>query len=495
MPFGRKVDYTELLGGFGEKLRGAKRELILEGDTDYCYAPEYMGNKSIYLKFHPKTRELIVHDGACAKVYADGELIYAYQLFDRFKPGGKRIGGDTHGAITSTRDSVFFGGWAYADVSLKDSNLTFTKKYSHIHRIGVDGRKVDLVWWDGPGTESSYVGEVTDMLFSPKDDAVYFTRADGGSDIWKLDLNTMRVARAAAAGNMYKMELFDDAIVTGGPIWSGSGGAIVVYSLRDGSLTTYTSAVGRYAGSTLTNVNGQVVQYMNSLWLFSFGAVVLFRPKTGERYQFPFFRFSSSPYVAGRRSQKAYVGGTPVVAVNPWDSSDFLNGVAGLLLRFETPVPQIIMPTGCVYGLETDGKRLYIASAPQNHIYRGGNPVNYEPGRGGVFAVPVGEVFKKPFAPVEFRDSIYNWAAYNYYLGVPINGFSRKVLKVNAPAAFTMNVVVYHLWSTPDYDETFNVNLSSGWNTIDLSSYDGLVAAAPTSNVSGWTHTKLILEP
>jgi len=469
-----------------------EKSLVLEDTTDYCYAPEWWNHKAIFLKFHPKTKELIVHDGVCAKVYADGRLIYRYQKFDIFKPGGKRFGGDTHGAITATSDSVFFGGFAYADVSLNENNLLFTNKYSHIHRIESDGSTVDLIWYDGPGTDTSYKPEVTDMLYSPKDNAIYFTRGDGGTDIWKLDLNTMQVTQVTNTGkSLLKMELFDDMIITGGPDGYGSSGHIVIYNLRNNTTTTITSTSNATA---IYNMSGQVVQYMNRVWIFGSGSIIEFEPKYNLLSQFPFFRFAKALKVVGRRSQKVYIGGTPVLAVNPMDLNDEPRIPAGFLLRFETPVPQIVMPTGYVTGLETDGKYIYIASTPQNHSYRG-NPVTYEPGRGSIFAVPVTEIFRKPFAPIEFHDEVSNWATGNYYLGVPINGFSRKILKVNAPSAFTLRLMFYYIWPSTTFNEQLDVNLNAGWNTIDISSYSGIVAIAPTSNVSETVFYKLILEP
>jgi hypothetical protein len=481
----------DLRRSFSEALIERDRILVLEGATDYCYCPEWTANKHMYLKFHPKTRELIVHDGTCAKVYADGELIYAYEYFDRFKPGGKRFEGDSWGAITNTENSVFFGGFVYADVSLSGNNLTFENKYSHIHRIGPDGRTVDLVWYDGPGTTTTYVGEVTDMLYSPKDNAVYFTRGDGGVDIWKLDLDTMKVSQVTTTGrSLLKMELYDDRIFTGGP------GCIVVYNLRDGTTTTITSVNGLYIDGTPRTMDGQVVHYMNRVWIFGSGSVIEFIPEYNLYYQLPFFRFNKTPKVVGKRSQKVYIGGTPVLAVNPADSSTGVRMPAGFLMRFEGPAPQIIMPVGHTTGLETDGRYLYIVSQPQNALYRG-NPVNYEPGRGGVFTIPVNEVFRKPLAPVAIQDEVSNWVAGDYYLGVPINGFSKRILKVRAPATFTLRLVFYYIWpATPnDYAELVDVSLSTGMNTIDISSYDGIVIIAPTSNVSGTTYIKLILEP
>jgi hypothetical protein len=472
-------------------------KLVLEGATDYCYAPEWFANKYIFLRFHPKTRELIIHNGACAKVYADGELIYSYQLFDKIKFGGKKFGGDTWGSITNNEDSVFFGGFAYADTSLNGSSLTFVNKYSHIHRIASDGRTIDLLWYDGPGTATSYKPEVTDMLYSPKDDAIYFTRGDGGTDIWKLDLSTMYVTQVTNTGkSLLKMELFNDMIITGGPDGYGSGGHIVIYNLKDGTANVVTSATGVFIDGTPRFMNGQVVQYFENIYIFGSGAVINYEPKYNAFFQFPFFRFKKANKVGGRRSQKAYVNGIPVIAVNQYDGNAELRTPASVLVRLDHPSPQIIMPMGYVSGLETDGKYLYTAVAPQNTLYST-NSVNYQPGRGGVFAMPVSSVMSKPLAPVEFQDEIYNWTAGDYYLGVPINGFSKRVLKVRAPAAFTLKLFFHYLWpaATDVTAEENDVSLSAGMNTIDLSSYDGLVAATPSANVSGYTLIKLILEP
>jgi hypothetical protein len=469
--------------------------LVLETNTDYCFAPELFANKFIYLKFHPKTRELIVHDGSCAKVYADGNLIYSYELLDSLKPGGKKFGGDTHGAIVNTKDSVFFGGFAFADVSLDNDTLTFINKYSHIHKIGPDGREINLVWYDGPGTNTSYVGEVTDMLYSPKDEAIYFTRGDGGYDIWKLDLNTMYVSKVTNIGNVYKMELYDDIIITGGPTWDAPG-YVVLYDLKNNTTKVVNTIENRYL-NTFPAMTGQVVQYMNSIYVFGNGGVCALYPKFDYDacYMHPFFRFNYNSMVVGKRSQKVYIGGIPIVAVNVREATSIPYSPAGLLMKFDPIEPQIIMTTGFVTGLETDGKYLYVASAPNNHIYyRPNNVVNYEPGRGGIFAIPVSDILGKPITPVVFNDEVYNWDTDTWYLGVPISGFSKKILKVKTPSSFTLRVVVYPIFYKPNFDQYFEVDLSSGWNTIDLSSYEGIVAVSPKTNVNV-AILQLILEP
>ena len=492
------------IASYGEFKRALTEELTFLRDLklpvmpDYCFAPEWFAHKAIFLAIHPKTKELIVHDGVCAKVYANDELIYSYEHFDKFKPGGKRFAGDTHGAITITDSEVYFGGFAYSDVSLSDHNLIFVNKYTHIHRIREDGRTVDLVWHDGPGTETTYVGEVTDMQYSPKENAVLFTRGDGGADIWKLDLNTMQVERVTYTHlSILKMELYDDTIVTGGPDGYGSDGHIVRLNLRDYTVTTYTSA-GNYITGTievLRKMSGQVIQYYNRFWAFGSGYAVEIEPKWNWiRMQFPFFRFSRPLMVVGRRSQKAYVAGVPILAVNPWDTNDEPRASAGFLLRWDVPVPQIVMQTGYVSGLATDGKYLYIAGSPQNALFRG-NPVNYEPGRGNIIVMPVSDVFSKPKTPVIVTDEYADWAANDIRLGVPLAGFTKKVLKVKAPTAMTLRVYNYYNWPASAFVETSDVSLSAGWNTIDLSPYDGIVGIAPTTNITDITYMTLVLIP
>jgi len=491
------IDSSILTGAIMADLVRKDRVLVLEGETNYCYAPEWWSHKTFWLKFHPKTKELIVHNGVCAKVYADGELIYAYQLFDRFKPGGKRFGGDTWGAIASTEDSVFFGGFAYADTSLSDSNLTFVNKYSHIHRIGSDGRTISLVWYDGPGTTTSWVGEVTDMLYSPKDYAIYFLRGDGGTDIWKLDLSSMQVSRATNTGlSLFKMELLYDTIYAIGNDPSSGNGVIVKYSLQDYTTTIINSVTGVHMSNTPVRLYGQIVQYLNRLWAFGIGGVVSIEPKWNEYRQMPFFNLSYAPRIVGLRSQKAYVMGLPFIPVNPIEMDDEPACNTGFLLRFDPLNPMLVMPTGYVSGMETDGRSLYIGTSPQNHNYTV-TPVNYEPGVGGVFEIPVATLLGKPFSPIHIHDRIWNWTSDTYHLGIPTTGYSKKILRINAPSSFTLNIVFYSLTynGIKIFPENTTVNLNAGWNKIDLSSYEGVVAMAPTSDVGGYTWMDFILIP
>jgi len=120
--------------------------------------------RSLYIGFHPISRNMIVHDGHAAKVYSNGEVIYRNEKLG--KP--PRAAANTYAALTWSKDLLFIGGWLKAppgmiEVSQYERILKYQgmrMKYSHIHMI-YDDDKVEILWsrkWDDKIPPNNWYG-------------------------------------------------------------------------------------------------------------------------------------------------------------------------------------------------------------------------------------------------------------------------------------------------------------------------------------------------
>jgi Uncharacterized protein conserved in archaea len=61
-------------------------------------------------------------------------------------------------------------------------------------------------------------------------------------------------------------------------------------------------------------------------------------------------------------------------------------------------VPQLVTSMGYVSGMATDGRYLYLGTSYADHT----GVYTYRAGDGGVFALPISELFRKPWNPMRF---------------------------------------------------------------------------------------------
>ena len=502
-----------------------KRTLVPEGYTPY--AEVGMGHhqfRSFYIGFQPRSKALVIHEGQAGTVFLDGELTYSYEKIGR----PPKAGGDTHGAMTTSRDLLFFGGWIKAPAGLTpDRRQDMREKYSHIHSLDENGR-VELLWlrkWDpGLGT-SEWYGEVTDLVYDEHTNSIFFTRADGFSELglWRLDLSSGSAEYLIKGHTAYKMELKDDKLfVTEFNPALNSNSAIIVYDMLTGAdarITEFASAFDAGATVSLPRQGGQIVQLQNRLLAFFRGFVLqisaskirnietgkLGKPSSESQLSsedfvaYPFFEAFSPedgmPYhVGGLRGQKVYINGIPFLALVPWDHlSEVLSRTdEAFLLRVDGAVPQIVATAGSVSGIATDGQSVYIGASYANHT----GVYTYRAGAGGVFELPVKEVFSKPWTPVRMwlwdgeyepgKSGVKGW-----FGGIPVKGFWRKRLKVRASEPVKLAVREFTFLPGAQTDE--EVQLNEGWNAVDLSDYYDMVAFSLSSRVK--LEAELAMDP
>jgi hypothetical protein len=221
--------------------------------------------RSLYLGFHPATGDLVVHEGQTARLYTDGIPIYSMELLG----SPPRAGGDTHGAITHSRDILFFGGWVKAPPGILDGRQDMRNKYSHIHSLDEKG-KVELLWsrkWDNNLDTSHWYGEVTDMIYDEHEDAIYFSRADGHAELglWRINLSVRRAEQLIDGQTLYKMELKDDKLYATefNPTQRGES-SILVYDLHNDTQSRFSQfklGVEPEVTVKMHRIGGQIVQF------------------------------------------------------------------------------------------------------------------------------------------------------------------------------------------------------------------------------------------
>lgn len=471
-----------------------------------------MGNnqfRCFYMVFHPVNNALVVHEGNSGRVYMNGELIYSYSLIGR----APRAGGDTHGAITWSRDLVFIGGWVKAPAGLLVStDRTLAKqdmreKYSHIHTIDADG-KVELLWsrkWDDKLPPNHWYGEVTDLLYDGHEDALYFSRADGYAELglWRISLSDRKAEWLIRHRTVYKIELKDDKIFATvfNPAHLESS-SIVIYDTISGEsrfIEEFDFALEPGKVVSVKRDGGQIVQVQNKIISFYGGVMIASDPYRDEHRLYPFLEvvgpeFKRPAYIPGLRAQKAYPLGIPIIAVNPSEglTEPALRTTLGLLIRVDPVVPQIITLTGFISGMISDGEYLYLGASYANHC----PAYTYRTGDGGIFTIPIRELFTKPWTPIriwlfdgKYEQNITGISG--WFGGIPLKGFAVKKLRVYTSSDVKMKIAEYNLLTKISEDY---ISLASGWNMIDLSSYYEIVAFSFNGDVDK-VLAEIILDP
>ncbi|MEM0027353.1 MAG: DUF2139 domain-containing protein [Ignisphaera sp.] len=472
--------------------------------------------RCFYLAFHPVNGSLVVHEGHSGRVYMDGRLIYGYELVGR----PPRAGGDTHGAITWNKDYVFFGGWMKAPPGLLiSSDRTLAKqdmreKYSHIHAVD-DGGRVELIWsrkWDDKIPPNHWYGEVTDLLYDGHEDVIYFTRADGHAELglWRINLSSRKAEWIVQNRTVYKMEMKDDKIFATlfNPAHMEKSAIVVFDTLRNESriVEEFDFALEPRGKVSMYRDGGQIVQLQNRLIAFYGGSMIVIDPYRDRYTLYPFLEVAGSKenaiipnperplYIPGLRTQKIYPLGVPIIAANPYEGSTepFHKTTFGMILRIDPVSPQIVSSAGFISGMATDGKYAYFGASYANHcpLY------TYRTGDGGIFAVPVKDLFTKPWNSIRLwiYDGMYSQGSsglFGWFGGIPLKGFEKKILRIYTSKETKIRISEYTMLGTSIEDD---IAIKSGWNIITLENYYDIVAFKILENVDKIL-AEIILEP
>lgn len=447
--------------------------------------------RCFYMAFHPVNSSFVVHEGHSGKIYVDGKLVYDFSLIGR----APRAGGDTHGAITWSKEYVFIGGWIKAPPGLlvsTDRTLArqdMREKYSHIHIVDENG-KLELLWfrkWDDKLPPNQWYGEVTDLLYDGHEDVLYFSRADGYAELglWRMFLSDRKTEWIIRNRTVYKMEMKDDKLFTTlfNPAHMEKS-AIAIYDTLSGEsnlVEEFDFILEPGKKISIKRDGGQIVQIQNKLISFYGGAMIVTDPYKNKHILYPYLEIinpeSNRPsYIPGLRTQKTYPLGIPIIAVNPSEglTEPALRTTFGLLTRIDPVVPQIVSISGFVSGMITDGEYIYLGTSYANHC----PAYTYRTGDGSIYAVPIKELFTKPWNSIRLWifDGVYKrneTGIEGWFGGIPLKGFVTKKMKIYVSDKTRINIAEYNLLMKTTED---TINLEQGWNTIDLSSYYDIVA-------------------
>jgi len=440
-----------------------------------------------YLAVHPRLRDLIFHDGTCAELYVGSKLTYRYE-----KCGPElRVGGDTHGAMEISRDMVFFGGWGEAPTYRNPDRQQFEAadrrgKFSHIHVVNENG-DIELLWikrWDENIKPHFWYAEVTDLLYDPRKDVLWVARGDvnwgGDQGLYMFDLSTKKMEKILF-GNAYKITMFHDHLLMN----SWHSNAIFSYNPQTNQYEI-TNSIPLFDGSIWEipiTFSGAAFRVSGLAYLIQGPAIIAVRDwRVGlERkiLAFPFFacyKIDKQWTRPGARSQRPVsINGSVLVSVNSGEAHIDDSLSTPVLLRFDSSVPQILMHVFYMPGMTFDGKHLYLYTSCVNH-----EPMlTWRTNRGVIFMLEPSVVLNKPLTGVRIGvlDGIYrtSMGLNGWVGGIPLRGFARKKLRVKIPRAGKMSLAHYIMGSV-DYNEFEDIGLNVGWNNIDLSSYDNMVA-------------------
>jgi len=464
-----------------------------------------------YMKLHPSLDELVIHLGGEAKVYLGSKLIYDYS------PLGPepRSAGDTHGAIETDGKVVYFGGWAEAPCMRDPKTQTNDRsgKTAHLHMVDED-EKVHLLWskrWDERIDKyTEWYAEVTDLLWDPYRKVLWVARGDIAMDahpelrddgLYYYDPSTQELKpfRVNTGGGeylrMYKIDTVENFLFANSEV----GNTIYMYDFREETWTDVRTAVDLF-DSTFTipsDVGGFTKRvHHGRLYTWQSGVLFAFRGRgiSPPFRAFPFFTCyhgGTLAYRVGGRAQVLRVGKGLLVPISQAQSLTADDHRNSLLLYLDSVSPKIVMTTGYTSGLETDGRYVYIASGLYNHE----REIVYNTHTGSIYSIPVSDIIRAPLESVRlqvFSGSYTTTTGVNGYIGgIPTRGFHKKKLRIYTSVANTLTIMHYPL--TLLYGaEIQNVSLSAGWNWVDLSSFDDVLAFKLSTNAT--VHAYIVLD-
>jgi len=184
------------------------------------YGPEWGSGGIFGLKYHRGVLYFTLAFEAKAFFIADAyETIYDFSLIG--KP--PRSGGDTYNAVTAVDEKVFFGGWIHAPATYdrERRELSFVSKYSHLHAYDISNDRVELLWKEGAQHKTTWVGEVSEILYDEVEHRLLIARGDGFRNlgVYSYDLDNRKMLSLTDSAALKGTIFLDHAVFNQGGLF------------------------------------------------------------------------------------------------------------------------------------------------------------------------------------------------------------------------------------------------------------------------------------
>lgn len=466
---------------------------------DWTYPPRYgpeWGSGGIFgLRYHRGTLYFtLAFEAVSYFVRRDGVRTYDFGLVGP----PPRSGGDTYGAVEVVDDFIYFGGWVHAPAHYvgrsggEGAHISFVNKYSHLHEYSVSEGEVRLVWKEGLGHETDWVGEVSEIIYNPVNDALLLAREDGmvNLGVYEISRDGRRMKRLSGKPALKGSVLYDHACFDVLERWWEGASGIQCVDLVEEKVRGI--EFGDIAGRSVDGhgvrwpITGSAGSTHGRFFLFVRGGVFVGNPIDESLEPVTFVRlfdFGRSWY-GPRRGFAKPVGGGLLVAFNAytealiyprnkdeeeaWAASNTIVGPS--VMVYITPTTaRIVAALGArVTGAELlEGKILIATNTMANTGRYDASP--FDMGYRGFIALDQGVLNADP-PPLTFNlrgDQVGSEA----FGGVPLTGYREPEMILKTRRSNKLHIYSYNLTLPLEEAEEDTYTLREGINRIDLSPY------------------------
>ena len=479
------------------------------------YGPEWGSGGIFGLRYHNGVLYFTLAFEAQAHfIRDDSKRVYEFDLVGE-KPTS---GGDTYNAVETVDELIYFGGWVHAPAVYEGKNekstISFVNKYSHIHEYNTENDEIRLLWKDSIHHETKWAGEVSDIIYDPYEDKLLIAREDGHANlgIYELDRKTGE-AKPLNENPSLKGTLLHDTVFFGvGKNFDWGVREFHAFDLITRKWEVFPLGSSVDGNPPIRPVLGDMESAYNRVFTFVRGGMFVGNPFNGE--EMAFLRLMDFPNFHGPlRTNALPIGGGILIAYNahhdavyrPMDEeskliAEFTNTInsPSLLLYIAPPMVKIVGVFGArITSIEKAfGKILLGTNTTPNSGALEATP--FDTGNRDIVVLDEDVIQKKPpalsislnTASLAKVSELFGAKAFG---GIPLDGYKKAELIINSSRDNKLTIYEYDLSLPVEMAYEEFIEIKSGRNVIDLSSFSGIVSfKLEKADIAGKIKIKLL---
>ena len=444
-------------------------------------------------------------DGKAYFLRDDAKKIYEFELV-----GEKPVsGGDTYNAVESVDEFIYFGGWIHAPVKFDKERrkISFMHKYSHVHAYSTESDEVKLLWKEGAGMEDEWAGEVSDIIYDPCEDKLLLCREDGhvNTGIYELGRRGGEARVINENPCLKGAKVHDFAFFGIGKNFDWGMREVHVLDLVTRKWQRFSPKESVDRNPFVLPKLGDVQSAYNRMFAFVRGGAFIGNPFLGEEIKF-FRLFDFPDLYAPIRVNALPLGGGILAALNAHHDACFRSGedfsekMSNLI---SSPSLVIYMAPPSVKIVAALGARVTSMEKMRGKILLGCNTTPnsetsaFETGNRDVVIFDEKIIREKPpdlsiaingKSLAEFGKK-FNARAFG---GIPLEGYKECRMIIHAKSSNALKIYEYDLSLPLEQAEEEKISLERGRNSVDLSSFCGVVSFKLEKPVEGKIRIKLL---
>ncbi|MCX8196192.1 MAG: DUF2139 domain-containing protein [Acidilobaceae archaeon] len=412
-------------------------------------------------------------------------------------------GGDTYNASYCAGEKLYFGGWVHAPALFKgkvgtSGEIDFRNKFSHVHVYDTEREEVRLLWAESERHESRWVGEVSEIVYSPLRESLFLARGDGHDNlgIYELDAKGGKMARLSELPGLKGAHFLDYACFDIQGDWAAGIEGIQCFDVGSAKAYRYFvkdwRAISVDGGDVKWRGSGYAIGAFARYYHFFRGGVLVGNPVEPELERPVFLRLMDfgthlAPQPTPQRSNALAVGGgilapfsaAPHGGLHLEDQSIVkdVNDVRSpsVLIYISPPQARIVGAYGArITSMTKAGSKVLIGyNAAPNLGGKDASPL--EIGHRGILGVDEDYLLNRPSPPLTLKFRGRNVLS-EHFGGIPLLGYREKRAVVLSSRSNSLEVFESDFGTPPELVSKESYSLSEGRNEVDLGGYFGIVS-------------------